>query len=441
MKKTFAAITFAVLLGAAGAGVAQGDSAVCGGAATGTDEVLCDEACSVQAVPQEKGDGFREANYIMMPSPTGVSASSTPNAGCSPSSGTANVTVSYTMSPYVQLNGVSVLPPAGCTPGVTLDVSSPPGSAGRIASYISGRTSITDPTPRAIGTQFTYTLTGVCTNGSGSAGVGVADSTPFTVNITPSCVCGAAPVFTGVMINNVSADSITADNLGGLSLLEGAAATISGIIVDNDSNKASMTVVLEYGNADSSPEFPGYSQITARPSSSGAFLISIPADAVKAETDLYWALSASDTSAACGRANYPTTYAGTKNTAAVIPGNGIKKGHCLCWSGPPYPSQMPFRAGNGEVLHIRFILPEEANVVMTLYAMDGRLVRQITSSAGDPESVANICAWDAGCSWDGTTMDGPGSYVPNGLYIMNLSAQTSNGELYDDYTKGIVVMK
>lgn len=399
----------------------------------------------ITLVPMNSEITCKAASYIVkVPSGSVTAGGGTPTCAGDPPAGTSTgITVSFTKPTQCVLNGSDVACPATCTPGVRVEMVTP--TPGIVSNYQTG-SSVTDSTARTTGTAVKYKVTGICTNGSGGAGSGAAESAAVESNsYTPAC--GETPTITAstVTINGVSLESITDTNCGSLQIMEGSAAVISGTIVDGDSDKTKEKVTLAYGNSDSDPAFPGDTAVTANPTTAGVFSISVPGDAVKAETDLYIAVWATDETMTSVGAAYPSTYKGGVSTAKMIPGICIKKGSALEFAEKPYPNQMPFRSA-GQILHIGFKTNEQANVTMRIYSPDGNLVRQIENSSSDPFTTTGInsCKWDTGCSWDGTNYLGGSNYVANGMYIVNFYAIGTGSNFAGqiiDYTKGIVVMK
>lgn len=161
-------------------------------------------------------------------------------------------------------------------------------------------------------------------------------------------------------------------------------------------------------------------------------------------------------------ANWSTAW--TSASDPQIPSSQFITATSFTWQlgAEPYPHQFPFRAGQdaaGRKLLLRtyFRLSDQADVTMRIYSLDGTLIRVLASTAqplfacgecttGTCPScgVENACKWDEGCVWDGTTYEGLGHFVANGMYIVNIHA-VCNGTIFPgktlDFTKGIVVMK
>lgn len=358
---------------------------------------------------------------------------------CTPTTGTRNVTISFTNPTQCTENGVTKACPATCTPGTKVVRTGP--SAATISAGTTS-TSVTDTcTIDGNTTPYVYTLTGVCT-GTG----GAAESTTSTTAQLAKCQCGEPPVLSSVKINGTAyTENITAG--GGFSFLQGSAIKFTGTVTDNDSAYSDITVTLYYqSDGDRVP-------VTATVASDKTFTVEIPGSAVSADFDIYWGMTVQDE---LGLKGTPIP-ADLEDPVADITDDGfiskdtVSVGTKLDFVRMPSANQYPFRAG-GQTLIIDFALNESANITTRIYTADGTLVRQIDSSTLDPEASANVCcsscrenpSGSGGCSWDGTNYLGGNNFVGNGLYIVNISAfgtgQNFSGQSLS-YTKGIVVMK
>jgi len=187
--------------------------------------------------------------------------------------------------------------------------------------------------------------------------------------------------------------------------------------------------------------------------SNGEFEAEIDGDFVISNTDIYYGVIVRDANNIEG--SYPQTFDkdDVVGTAGTISGDDIIidvvfkfiDGH------EPYPNQFPFRAGGEQILKIWFQLNDTAEVTSRIYSLDGMLIRHLDDStesldscSNDEPDSCNLCNYEEGCVWDGTTYEGGTHFVSNGLYIVNIHAFCT-GDLFPgstvDHTKGIVVMK
>ena len=401
---------------------------------TNADETINDENMNAEVIcstPPKK-----------VKAPTGVSVTSTPQSGCTPTSGTADVTISYTAPTKVIDMGTSAeeTPPSGCAIGVKVNETSPTSaviSSGTTASSVSTTCTIDGGT-----TTYSYEVIGTCTGG------GANDSDAVAATLSGGCVCGEKPVITSVKVNGVDYSS-DPKNYG---VFQGSDITFTGTVTDADTTLTELEATLYYETAASASRSRGLAaatEVTADVDSSGGFTLKLPGSAVSEDAAIYWAVGVEDpvlkTSVYKPDDADPTSL---DTTGSSIPTTAIQVGTYLWFAQgkEPYPNQYPFRAG-GQRLVVGFQINEASAVTMRIYSPDGTLVRQIEDSTQDPESNDNVCNYAKGCSWDGTTYLGGNNYVANGLYIVNIYAigkggdGTSFGGQTINYTKGIVVMK
>lgn len=353
---------------------------------------------------------------------------------CTPTSGTRNVNITFT-NPTQCLEGGNTVAcpttPVACNPGTKVVRTAP--TAATISSGTTS-TSLTDTcTIDGNTTPYVYQFTGVCTGTPPPA----SESLTSITATMPVCQCGIAPEMSNVKINGQAySENITPG--GSFSFLQGSAITFTGTVTDTDSDYTDITVTLYYQSGGS------IQSVTATMASDDTFTVSIPGSAVSADFDINWGIALEDE---LGLEGTPIPSgldpADLANEGAFIDKGTINVGTKCDFVRLPYPNQYPFRAG-GQRLVIDFALNESANVTTRIYAADGTLIRQIDNSTLDPEDNDNVCYWEKGCSWDGTSYLGGNNFAGNGLYIVNINA-ICNGQNFSgqalSYTKGVVVMK
>ncbi len=189
----------------------------------------------------------------------------------------------------------------------------------------------------------------------------------------------------------------------------------------------------------------------------GDVTATIPGTAVKSGTDIFFAVVAQSSGGL--ETSYPSEFDPSDpssiylSATGKINGSDIIKGTRFDFveGNHPYPSSFPFRAGGNMVLKVFFQLNDTADVSARIYSLDGRLIRHLDNSTASLDAcsvssphLCNMCYWQEGCVWDGTTYEGGENFVANGMYIFNIYANCTGqnfGGSTLDYTKGIVVMK
>lgn len=280
--------------------------------------------------------------------------------------------------------------------------------------------------------------------------------TAFNYSAVANCTGGAAlakSAFAGTPTNFACGEvpQITA-SVSTTSPLQGMPIKIVGTVTDGDTDtdgaSALPTSVTLYYVSGTGAVKTVTASVTVS-GTSGSFQVEIPGTDVVENQNIYWGVGTADATMgievfdpATFDKTDPITTAGTEHT---ILGTDIKVGTALEFAPGwlPYPNQMPFRAGGNQRLVIGFKINEISAVTMRIYTTDGTLIRQIENSSTDPETANNVCNWEKGCSWDGTTYTGK-QLASNGLYIINIYAigtGTNFANQTINYTKGIVVMK
>jgi hypothetical protein len=291
-----------------------------------------------------------------------------------------------------------------------------------------------------------------CTTTDAGVTVGIAPTTYQYAGVT-NCVGGSALPETAYQEAGGahacgSLPQIASAAVEGVSFLQGQPITIKGTVTDDDTAKdgasALPTSVTLYYMSGSDTEWKTVTGTVTASGTTGSFTIQIPGEAVNEKQDIKWAVGVTDVTLGVA-VDYPAGAVADDTLASSIDGNGILVGTALDFvqGKSPYPNQMPFRAGGNQRLVIGFKVNEIAAVTMRLYTPQGTLIRQIENSTSDPQDANNVCNWEKGCSWDGTTYKGT-QLASNGLYIVNIYAVGTGanfGNQTINYTKGIVVMK
>lgn len=375
--------------------------------------------------------------------PTGITLTQkNVNCGGDPISGTCDIEVKVTVPAMASgcENGTgstvscsTALPDGpGCTARtVTVTRTAPSAAAVGTADCGSGTTCTITDSGLAISstpTAFNYSAVANCTGGAALA------KSAFAGTAT-SFACGEVPQITA--------------SVSTTSPLQGLPITITGTVTDGDTAKdgasalpSSVTVYYVTGSG-------AVKTVTAAVTvtgNTGTFSVQIPGTDVIEKTDIFWGVGTTDKTMGI-EVFSPATFDKTNPaaTGTKIDGSTIKVGTALEFAPGwlPYPNQMPFRAGGNQRLVIGFKINEIAAVTMRIYTTDGTLIRQIENSSTDPETANNVCNWERGCSWDGTTYTGK-QLASNGLYIINIYAIGTGSNFANqtiNYTKGIVVMK
>ncbi|HOY63767.1 MAG TPA: hypothetical protein PLS19_10520 [bacterium] len=322
-------------------------------------------------------------------------------------------------TPYTPCEGIKVkiTPAAG---GAAVE---------RTASPYTAETTLND-------TYVSYNVAGASTS--------CLDSNPVTTS-SVKCRCGDPPVVVMQELKKPFIENGAINVKFNVTDPEGGGITQLKFYYTNDPGSARISNTLTQLNLISSLLPNG--DVTA----------TIPGTAVKSGTDIYFAIVAQSSMGL--ETSFPAEFDPEDaesiyiNEDGMISGDDIIKGtHFYFVDGNhPYPSSFPFRAGGDLVLKVFFQLNDTADVSARIYSLDGRLIRHLDSStvslsscsASQPQ-YCNMCNWQEGCVWDGTTYEGGNRYVANGMYIFNIYAvcKGSNfGGSTLDYTKGIVVMK
>jgi hypothetical protein len=363
------------------------------------------------------------------------------NCGGDPITGTCDVDVTVTVPAMASgcedgtgatVSCSTALPDGpGCTARtVTVTRTVPSAGAVGTADCGSGTTCTITDAGQSISstpTAFNYSAVANCTGGAALA---------------KSAFAGTAKNFACGEVPEITASVTTTSPLQGMSI------KIQGTVTDGDTatdgaSALPTSVTLYYVSGTGAVKTVTASVTVS--GTSGSFQVEIPGTDVVENQNIYWGVGTTDST--MGIEVYsPATFDKTDptTTGTAIDGTTIKVGTALEFAPGwlPFPNQMPFRAGGNQRLVIGFKINETA-VTMRIYTTDGNLIRQIENSSTDPETANNVCNWEKGCSWDGTTYTGK-QLASNGLYIINIYAIGTGSNFANqtiNYTKGIVVMK
>lgn len=375
------------------------------------------------------------STWVGAPSTASVTCTPDPvSCAADPLTASATVTLSYSVSTQ-HCYETAACAPASTTGSCTGIVSAFGVEFTDLAGTVhTQQNSGTFTESTTIGTTPSYTLKGVhMANGLASC------SSTKVVTAPAPCACGEAPIVT-----------LTTDITK--TFYEGSDMSISYLITDPDTDMSEMSQIKFYYTNDITHVAQMYEvDIASELGSDGKLWVKIPKSFLDDDVPIYFGIIVIDDMGISGA--YPEDFSVNADGTLSYLTSSYTSSICKCGGTyqEPYPNQFPFIPGeNGDnPLVISFMLELPSVVTMSIYSMDGRLVRVIQDS---DEYVSNNCSgedcnrcnWASGCVWDGRDMRGTGNIVSSGMYIINIHAETTEGETTGqpyDYTKGIVVMR